>query len=61
MIRVTASRLSPIVPSGRVIFEGSIKDLQSLLNKLKIARNWDSETRNQLDADEIKHAIADLQ
>ena len=57
MIHLTALKPSSMLPMGLVTFEGSTKDLQSLLQKLKIARNWDRETKQLLSEDEIVHAL----
>lgn len=57
MIHLTASKDGFMLPHGKLVFEGSTKDLQSMLQKLKIARNWDSETKQLLSADEIAHAL----
>jgi len=57
MIHLHAAKPSSLLPIGQVTFEGSTKDLQSLLQKLKIARNWDFETRQLLSEDEIAHAL----
>ena len=57
MIHLTAHKPSSMLPSGKLIFEGSTKDLQSMLQKLKIARNWDRDTKALLTEDEIQHAL----
>ena len=57
MIHLTASKPSAMLPTGKLTFEGTTKDLQSMLQKLKIARNFDFETRQLLSVDEITHAL----
>lgn len=60
MIVLTATKLSPVLPRGRVTFEGDTNSLQKLMEKLKLARKWDKETRDLLDENEIFRAIQDL-
>lgn len=57
MIHLTAHKPSHVLPTGKLIFEGSTKDLQSMVQKLKIARNWDLETKQLLDEEELSHAL----
>lgn len=60
MISITASRLSPVLPRYRVMFEGDGKVLQILLELLKIGAQWNNTAKAELDPANIDEVVGQI-
>jgi len=56
MIHLHVKLPNPFVPEAEVILRGPTKDLQNIVQKLKIFRNVDSDLR-QINSDDIQPAL----
>ena len=59
-VKITATRLSKMLPIYDVTFHGNGKVLQVLLELLKIGRQWNTTAKQELDVENINEVVQQI-